>query len=94
MKVVEEEKLVYIRNELSPGIELAMKYALSPKQMKVLLWFLKKPYNTQELAKELDIKPGTLHHLVMKLKLRRLLRLKGRDEKGNNTYEFNEEVLD
>jgi len=94
MEVVEEEKLVYIRNELSPGLTFAMKHKLSPEQMRVLLKFLEKPYNTKDLAPELGLKQGTLHHLIMRLKLKGMIRLKERDDKGNNTYEFNEEVLE
>jgi len=74
---------------LIPGMNFANKHNLTQKEIEVLVPFLEKPYTTFELAEVLGTHKTTLHHLIQRLKLKNLLILKSRDEKGTNLYEFN-----
>ncbi len=74
---------------LIPGMKFANKHNLTQREIEVLVPFLEKPYTTLELSKELGTTKATLHGLIQRLKLKNLLVLKDRDEKGNNLYEFN-----
>lgn len=71
------------------GLKFADKHALTQKEIQVLIPFLEKPYTTFELAEVLGVHKTTLHHLIQRLKLKNLLVLKDRDERGTNLYEFN-----
>ena len=71
------------------GLKFANKYNLTQKETEVLIPFLEKPYTTLELSELLKAHKTTLHHVIQRLKLKKLLVLKNRDEKGNNLYEFN-----
>jgi DNA-binding MarR family transcriptional regulator len=74
---------------LVPGLRFAKKHSLTQKEIEVLVPFLEKPYTTAELADVLKVNKTTLHHIIQRLKLKSLLVLKNRDEKGTNLYEFN-----
>jgi len=78
---------------LISGLEFANKYDLTQREILVLIPYLKKPRTSKELAKELNYNPGSLHHIISRLKLKGLLVLKDRDEKGCNILEFNKEKL-
>ena len=73
---------------LIPGMKFANKHNLTQKEIEVLVPFLEKPYTTLELSKVLGAHKTTLHHVIQRLKLKHLLVLKNRDEKGTNLYEF------
>jgi len=74
---------------LIPGLKFAKKHNLTQKEIEVLVPFLEKPYTTLELSEVLGAHKTTLHHVIQRLKLKSLLVLKNRDEKGTNLYEFN-----
>ena len=74
---------------LVPGLKFANKHNLTQKEIEVLIPFLEKPYTTFQLADVLGAHKTTLHHVIQRLKLKSLLVLKDRDEKGTNLYEFN-----
>ena len=74
---------------LVPGLAYASKHNLTQKEIQVLVPFLEKPYNTSELATKLGAHKTSLHHIIQRLKLKNLITLKDRDEKGTNLYEFN-----
>ena len=74
---------------LIPGMKFANKHNLTQKEIEVLVPFLEKPYTTLELSEFLGVHKTTLHHVIQRLKLKNLLVLKNRDEKGTNLYEFN-----
>ena len=74
---------------LIPGLKFANKQNLTQKEIEVLIPFLKKPYTTLELSELLGAHKKTLHNVIQRLKLKSLLVLKNRDEKGTNLYEFN-----
>ncbi len=80
---------------LIPGLKFASNYKLTQREKEVLIPFLEKisdtetkPYTTFELAEVLGVHKTTLHHVIQRLKLKNLLVLKDRDEKGTNLYEF------
>lgn len=73
---------------LIPGMKFASKHNLTQKEIEVLVPFLDKPYTTLELSEVLKVHKTTLHHVIQRLKLKHLLVLKNRDEKGTNLYEF------
>ena len=73
---------------LISGLKFANKHDLTQKEIEVLVPFLEKPYTTFELAEVLGAHKTTLHHVIQRLKLKNLLVLKNRDEKGTNLYEF------
>ena len=73
---------------LIPVMKFANMHNLTQKEIEVLVPFLEKPYTTLELAKVLGAHKTTLHHVIQRLKLKHLLVLKNRDEKGTNLYEF------
>ncbi len=79
---------------LIPGMRFANKHNLTQKEIQVLVPFLQKPYTTAELAEVLGVHKTTLHSLIQRLKLKNLLVLKNRDEKGTNLYEFNLKQLE
>ena len=79
---------------LIPGMKFANKHNLTQKEIEVLVPFLEKPYTTLELSESLGVNKTTLHHVIMRLKLKNLLVLKDRDEKGTNLYEFNLKQLE
>jgi len=79
---------------LIPGMNFANKHNLTQKEIEVLVPFLEKPYTTAELAEVLKAHKTTLHHVIQRLKLKNLLVLKNRDEKGTNLYEFNVSQLE
>jgi len=74
---------------LVPGLKFANKHQLTQREMEVLIPFFEKPYTTIELSKVLGAHKVTLHSVIQRLKLKRLLILKNRDNKGTNLYEFN-----
>lgn len=74
---------------LIPGLKFAKEHNLTQKEIEVLVPFLEKPYTTLELSEKLKVHKTTLHHIIQRLKLKSLLLLKSRDEKGTNLYEFN-----
>ena len=73
---------------LIPGMKFATKHNLTQKEIEVLVPFFEKPYTTLELSEVLGVHKTTLHHVIQRLKLKNLLVLKDRDEKGTNLYEF------
>lgn len=75
-------------------MNFANKHNLTQKEIEVLVPFLEKSYITSELAELLGAHKTTLHHTIQRLKLKNLLVLKNRDEKGNNLYEFNTSQLE
>lgn len=79
--------------DLIVGLEFSRKHDLTPRETEVLIPFLEKPYTTQALAKELQANKTSLHHIISRLKLKDLVILKDRDEKGTNLYEFNSAQL-
>ena len=79
--------------ELAAGLRFAKKFDLTPKETEVLIPFLEKPYTTQQLSEILKAHKTSLHHIIARLKLKSLLVLKDRDEKGTNLYEFNKKQL-
>ncbi len=94
-EIVEEtvdEDLIRIKERLIPGLEFACKHELTRKETEILIHFLEGPRTRLKLAEELKMKPSTLHHTIMRLKLKRLLVLKKRDSIGNNLYEFNKKT--
>lgn len=79
--------------ELAAGLRFATKFDLTPRETEILVPFLEKPYTTQELAGVLKAHKTSLHHIIQRLKLKKLLVLKDRDTKGTNLYEFNKKQL-
>ena len=75
--------------QLIPGLAFASKHNLTQKEIQVLVPFLEKPHTTAQLSEKLGTHKTTLHHIIQRLKLKQLLILKDRDEKGTNLYEFN-----
>ena len=73
---------------LIPGLRFARKHSLTPKEVEVLILFLERPLTIVELSKILEANKTTLHHVIQRLKLKKLLILKNRDSKGVNLYEF------
>ena len=74
---------------LIPGLVFAETHDLTHKEIEVVIPFLEKPYTTLELSEVLKVHKTTLHHIIQRLKLKGLLILKNRDEKGTNLYEIN-----
>ena len=74
---------------LIPGMKFASKYNLTQKDIEVLTLIFEKPCTTSELAEVLKSHKKTIHHVIQRLKLKSLLILKNRDNKGTNIYEFN-----
>ena len=74
---------------LVPGLVFAEAHDLTHKEIEVVIPFLEKPYTTLELSEKLEVHKTTLHHIIQRLKLKGLLTLKNRDEKGTNLYEIN-----
>ena len=79
---------------LITGLKFANKHNLTQKEIAVLVPFLEKPYTTLELSEVLGAHKTTLHHVIQRLKLKSLLVLKNRDNKGTNLYEFNLKQLE
>lgn len=73
---------------LIPGLDFAKKNNLTQKEIEVLIPFLQKPYTTSNLAEFLKTHKKSLDHTIQRLKLKGLITLKDRDEKGNYTYQF------
>jgi len=71
------------------GIGFAVEHELTLREMQVLLPFLSKPYTTQGLADEIGANKISLHHIIQRLKLKKLIVLEDRDEKGTFLYKFN-----
>ena len=80
-------------HNLIPGLKFARRFDMTQKEIQVLIPFLKRPYTTQELAEKLNVNKNTLHHTIQRLKLKHLLVLKERNERGTNLYEFNEKAV-
>lgn len=79
---------------LIAGMKFAKEYELTQKEIAVLIPFFEKEYNNLELAGLLNCRKTTLHHTLQRLKLKKLIVLKNRDEKGTNFYEFNKSILE
>jgi len=79
--------------DLIVGLNFAVKYELTKREMELLVLFLVKPLTTAEASKILEANPTTLHHIIQRLKLKRMLISKNRDSAGNNLYKFNDELL-
>ena len=78
---------------LIAGLEFARRFELTIKETEILIPFLDKTYTTQKLAEVLKAHPTSLHHVIQRLKLKKLLVFKDKDEKGSFLYEFNREQL-
>lgn len=79
--------------ELIPGLEFAKKYDLTQREILVLIPHLKKPMTSKGVAEALKYNRGSLHHIILRLKLKRLLILKDRNEDGSNILEFDKKTL-
>lgn len=60
-------------NELIKGFEFALKHKLSLKDMEVLLSFMEKSQSTTQLAKEKGVNMNTIHAVITRLNLRKLI---------------------
>jgi DNA-binding MarR family transcriptional regulator len=77
------------QDALIEGIKFAEKHSLTHAEMRLLILFLEKPLTASQLAEKLGSNKTTIHHLIMRLKLKNLLILVERDKNGNNLYQFN-----
>ncbi len=78
---------------LVPGLKFAEKFNLTNKEIEILISVLEKPCTAEQLSSKLDKNVTTVYHLVQRLKLKNLVILKDKDEKGTNIYQFNESMM-
>lgn len=92
----EKNKAIYMqqRKKILPGLEFAIKYALTKKEIQLLILYLEKPRDSPELTGKYGINPTGLNHIVQRLKLKGLLQLKDRDLNMIKTMEFIDSSLD
>jgi len=78
---------------LIEGLKFARKHNLTGREIEVLIPFLEKPLTTAQVAEKLGSNKTTMHHIIQRLKLKNLLVLLERDDKGTNLYQFNVQNL-
>lgn len=78
---------------LIPGMKFVLEKDLTPKEIEVLLFFLERPHTNNELVEKMNVPKTTIFHKLRSLRLKKILILKNRDDKGNNLYEFNKDIL-
>ena len=81
------------QESLVDGLEFARKHNLTQKEIEILIPFLEKPLTAAQLAEKLGANKTTMHHIIQRLKLKNLLTLLERDNKGTNLYQFNVQQL-
>lgn len=74
---------------LIPGLKFSIKHNLTQRETEILLPFMEKDYTAQGLSDLLGSSTTTIHHLIQRLKLKKLLVLKDKDERGTYLYKFN-----
>lgn len=79
---------------LIAGLKFAERYDLTHKEVEILVKILEKPYTADALAAELSKNVTTVYHLIQRLKLKNLVVLKDKDNKGTNIYQFNESSME
>lgn len=78
--------------ELKPGFEFANLHELTPKERIVLLPFFDKIWNVQDLAKKVSMHQKTLHNLIRRLVLKKLVIKLPKCEVGMSQYRFNHDA--
>lgn len=79
---------------LIDGLQFARKHNLTGREIIVLIPFLKEPLTAAQVAEKLVTNKTTVHHIIQRLKLKNLLVLLERDNKGTNLYQFNVQNLE
>lgn len=74
---------------LIKGLLFVKAYKLTQKENEAFIMLLDKSYSVPELALKLNVNKITLHGIIQRLRLKGLIVLKYRDEKGTNIYEIN-----
>ncbi len=74
---------------LIKGLVFARDHNLSVKEMEVLIHYIQDDFTTLELSKVMNVLKTTLNNVIQRLKLKGLLKLKGKDNEKNNIYAFN-----
>jgi len=68
------------------GLLFVKEHELTRKEVNVLLQILNEPKTNQGIADGLGSPKSTIHHIIMRLKLKGLIDIHERDEKGTNIY--------
>ncbi len=82
------------KESLIPGLKFVEEYELTQKEIYVLMPFFMndKAYSNNQLSELLDYHKTTLHHILQRLKLKRLI-VKAKVEDRNYMYKLNQEML-
>ena len=79
--------------DLIKGMEFTRDHKLVHSEIKTLIPYLSKPHTIQEVADVLGQPKTTVHHAIQRLKMRHLLVLKNKDERGTCLYQFNADSI-
>ena len=81
------------QQDLILGLKYAQKHGLTHREIELLLYFLNKKYTAEQLSSEMNKNVTTVYHVIQRLKLKNLISITDKDEKGTNIYEFNESSM-
>jgi len=73
--------------EVEPGVKYASQHRLTQGEMKILLILMEKPSTTQQIAEKLNTTGTLVNRQLMRLRLKDLVVIKDRDERGSNLFE-------
>lgn len=71
-----------------PGLQFAVKHGLTPKEMEMYLLFLEQPRPAHEIATLLTKDISTVTTCIQKLKMKGLLVLDKKLERGDHLYKL------
>lgn len=75
-------------SSIKEGLMFASRHALTKREMEVLILLLERPKSNQVISDELKSPKTTVHHIIIRLKLKGLIGVKDRDATGTNMYEI------
>ena len=79
---------------LSPGLIFSSKKKITIKECETIVPFLEQDHTADSASLALGSKKTEVYGLIRRLVLKRILRVKSKDERGNLVYEFNQKAMD